>query len=285
MQQQLQNPQLQQQPDAMQQLQVQMQQTMTAGMQELQKIREKPTIEQVLKFLGDNRAKSFVLDIETDSTIMADENAEKQRRGEFVGVLAQLLPQLAQMITAEPRTAEFCGELLKFATAPFRAGRSLDGAIDGLIEQMKAKGEQPRGDDPATAQGKIMLQVEQMKDQTAQAKIKADADIAAAELQQKDKHKQAELENQRTLKSMELAAKQKDDQAKVLVQGQKAQESREAHQAEMLGKQQEMELQRQKGDLAIQQHNLKRNDMAQRQQIAQQTAQQKAMQAGQGGII
>jgi len=285
MQQQLQNPQLQQQPDAMQQLQVQMQQTMTAGMQELQKIREKPTIEQVLKFLGDNRAKSFVLDIETDSTIMADENAEKQRRGEFVGVLAQLLPQLAQMITAEPRTAEFCGELLKFATAPFRAGRSLDGAIDGLIEQMKAKGEQPRGDDPATAQGKIMLQVEQMKDQTAQKKIDADAQIAAAELQQKDKHKQAELENQRTLKSMELAAKQKDDQAKVLVQGQKAQESREAHQAEMLGKQQEMELQRQKGDLAIQQHNLKRNDMAQRQQIAQQTAQQKALQAGQGGIV
>ena len=36
------------------------------------------------KFLKDNRAKAFVLDIETDSTIMADENAEKQRRTEFV---------------------------------------------------------------------------------------------------------------------------------------------------------------------------------------------------------
>ncbi len=59
------------------------------------------------------------------------------------------------MITAEPKTAEFCGELLKFATAPFRAGRSLDGAIDELVEQMKAKAEQPQGDDPATAQSKI----------------------------------------------------------------------------------------------------------------------------------
>ena len=94
----------------------------------------------MLNFLRDNRAKAFVLDIETDSTIMADENAEKQRRTEFVGVLGQLLPQLSQMIQAEPKTAPFCGEMLKFATAPFRAGRSLDGAIDELIEQMKAKG-------------------------------------------------------------------------------------------------------------------------------------------------
>ncbi len=65
-----------------------------------------------------------MLDIETDSTILIDENAEKQRRTEFVGVLSQLLPQLAQMIAREPKTAEFCGEVLKFSTAPFRAGRS-----------------------------------------------------------------------------------------------------------------------------------------------------------------
>ena len=99
---------------------------------EIQKLQEKPTIEQVLKFLKNNRAKSFVLDIETDSTIMLDGYEEKQRRTEFVQVLGGLLPQLAQMITAEPKTAEFCGELLKFATAPFRAGRSLDGSIDEL---------------------------------------------------------------------------------------------------------------------------------------------------------
>jgi hypothetical protein len=271
-------------PNQVQQLQVQMQQTMMAGQQELQKIADKPTIEQVLHFLGDSRAKAFTLDIETDSTIMADENAEKQRRGEFIGVLAQLLPQLAQMIQAEPRTAEFCGELLKFATAPFRAGRSLDGAIDGLIEQMKAKGDQPRGDDPATAQGKIMLQVEQMKDQTAQKKIDADAQLAQAELQMKDQHKAAELANQRQLKQMELQAKQGDNAAKAQVQNQKAIESREQNQVELLAKQQDMQLNRQKADLAIQTHNLKASDLAQRQGERQQAAQLKAAQLGQGGI-
>jgi hypothetical protein len=149
------NPQAQQG----QQLQVQLQDLMG----QLEKVKTKPTIDQVLKFLGDNRARSFTLDIETDSTILADENAEKKARTEFVGVLSSLLPQIAQMIAAEPKAAEFCGELIKFATAPFRAGRSLDGAIDELIEQMKAKGEQPRGDDPTTALSKTQLQIEQMK--------------------------------------------------------------------------------------------------------------------------
>ena len=67
----------------------------------------------------------FVLDIETDSTIQADENAEKQRRGEFMGMMASLLPQLAALIAAEPGAAEFCGELLKFSVAPFRLAARL----------------------------------------------------------------------------------------------------------------------------------------------------------------
>jgi hypothetical protein len=67
------------------------------------------------------------------------------------------------MIASEPKTADFCGEILKFATAPYRAGRSLESSIDGLVEQMKQKGDQPQGDDPTTAQNKMTMQVETMK--------------------------------------------------------------------------------------------------------------------------
>ena len=81
-----------QQPDPQQ---AQTQALMKQGQAELQKLQEKPTIDQVLEFLKNNRAKSFVLDIETDSTIMADENAEKQRRTEFITALGPLLQQLS----------------------------------------------------------------------------------------------------------------------------------------------------------------------------------------------
>ena len=124
---------------------------------------------------------------------------------------AQLLPQLGQMIQAEPKTAPFCGELLKFATAPFRAGRSLDGAIDELIEQMKTKGEQPAGDDPTTAAGKIALQVEQMKQQTAKEKNAQDARIKEQEMAQKDRHKTWELNNAKEIERIKLGAKAGDD--------------------------------------------------------------------------
>jgi hypothetical protein len=253
-------------------------------MQQLEKVQAKPTIEQVLKFLSDNRARSFTLDIETDSTILADENAEKKARTEFVGVLGSLLPQLGQMIQADPKTAPFCGELLKFATAPFRAGRSLDSSIDELIEQLKAKGEQPAGDDPLTAQGKIALQVEQMKQQTAKEKNEQDAKLKAAELEQKDRHKTWELNNQKEIERMKLGQNQQSEQAKVAVQNQKAMENREAHQAHLMENNQKMAIDRQKFDLQVGQANLKRQDMAQRSNERQMVTQQKLAQRPGGPV-
>ena len=262
------------QSQQLQQINAQMQQL---G-QQLQKLREQPTIEQVFKFLKSNRAKSFVLDIETDSTVLADEQAEKQARTEFVGVLGQLLPQLSAMITAEPQTAEFCGELLKFATAPFRAGRSLDGAVDELVEQMKAKGQQPRGDPNAG-----LTQVAQIKAQTDREKMQLDEKQHAADLEQKDRHKTWELNNQKEIERIKLQAKAGDEQAKMQVQNQKAMENREAHQAHMLENQQKMAIDRQKAAMVAQAHQFKQADGANRANERQQLNQQR-MQRPPGGL-
>ena len=256
----------------------QMQAMMQQGVVQLRTLQEKPTIEQVLYFLKDNRAKSFVLDIETDSTIMQDENAEKQRRTEFVQALGPLLPQLSQMITAEPKTASVAGEILKFATAPYRAGRSLEGSIDELVEMMKEKGGQQKGDDPATAAGKVQLQIEQMKQQTAKEKNAQDAAIKQAELQQKDQHKQMELQNERAIKTAELQAKMRDGEGKIAVQVQKAQTDREAHQAHMIENEQKMALDRQKAQAAMQAQSAKQQDMRAAQAFKQQQAATKQQQ-------
>jgi hypothetical protein len=285
------NPQLlqqiqQQNPQALQQAQQALQAATAEAQSSIKKIAEKPTLDQVLTLLRDNRMKGFVLDIETDSTITPNEQMEKQARTEFVGVLSQLLPQLAQMIAAEPATAEFCGEMLRFATAPFRAGRSLDGAIDELVEQMKAKGDQPRGDDPTTAQNKTALQIEQIKDQTAQKKIAAEAQIEREKLAQADKHKQADLANQRQIKSMELNAKQGDIAERNDHLNLQAMHDRETHQQAMIKSEADIEATRQKAQLALQQHALKQDDMARRQQERQAAAQFKQQaQVADRGII
>jgi hypothetical protein len=220
-----------------------------------------------------------VLDIETDSTIQADENAEKQRRSEFVGVLGGLLPQLAQMIAAQPQCATFCGELLKFATAPFRAGRSLDGAIDDLVAQMEQQGSQNQTDNnPAQINAKTALQIEQMKDKRQRDKDQMDQAMTAAELKQKDDHKKMELFNAQRIEQMRLSTKQGDQQAKVQVQNQKAMESREAHQMQMLEGQQDMQINREKAEADIQKSIASRAQMAEKMQQQRAQAQFKMTQ-------
>ena len=269
----------QQNPEQAQQLQQQFQQMQQAASGTIIKLQEKPTIEQVLAFLKDQRTKAFVLDIETDSTIQADENAEKQRRSEFVGVLGGLLPQLAQMIAAQPQCATFCGELLKFATAPFRAGRSLDGAIDDLVAQMEQQGSQNQTDNnPAQINAKTALQIEQMKDKRQRDKDQMDQAMTAAELKQKDDHKKMELFNAQRIEQMRLSTKQGDQQAKVQVQNQKAMESREAHQMQMLEGQQDMQINREKAEADIQKSIASRAQMAEKMQQQRAQAQFKMTQ-------
>jgi hypothetical protein len=208
----MQNPQLMQRAQANPQL---AQQVMAQVQQQIQQLQQQPTIEAVLRFLKDNRAKSFVLDIETDSTIQADENAEKQRRAEFVGMLGQLMPQLAQMAAAEPQTAGFCGELLKFSVAPFRVSRSLDGAIDGLVQIMESKAGQGKGDDPATAQNKAAIQIEQMKIAYQRERDNADRQLKVQQFDQKGRTDAAKIQSDSVSTAMEVQGRNQEHSARV----------------------------------------------------------------------
>jgi hypothetical protein len=155
----------QQNPQQLQQLAQQAQMQVNQIQGQIAELTNKPNLDQVLEFLRDNRAKCFVLDIETDSTIIIDEKAEKEARTEFTGVLGTVLPQLSQMIATEPATADFCGQV-RSLSPPVPSRPPTRRAIDDLAELMKDKGSQPRGDDPTTSTNKTAIQIEQIKQQT-----------------------------------------------------------------------------------------------------------------------
>lgn len=124
---------------------------------EMQDILEKPSFEEVMAFLNDDRARGFVIEVETDSTIQPDEDAEKQRRTEFVTAIGGLFQQALPVAQTMPQAIPFLGEILKFTAAGFRAGRPLEGAIDELVEQMKGAAQQmmqPKADPVAEAKQK-----------------------------------------------------------------------------------------------------------------------------------
>jgi hypothetical protein len=269
-----QGKQLQQQnPQQAQQLQQQAQQQMQEQQEQIRQLMEEPTIDKVLKFLRDNRARNFVLDIETDSTVMTNEDAEKKRRTEFVSVIGDMLNSVLQMIALEPASSELCGEVLKFAVAPFRVGRALDGSIDKFVDAMAEKGSQPKGDDPQTAQNKTALQIEQIKNDRAKQRDQADIALKQQELQMKDQHEKMKLVAQGNIERMKLQQKGQDDAAKAQQTNVKAMAERESHQMDLLGKQHDIQIAREKADMARQSSIAKQGEMAARAS-AQRAAQQ-----------
>lgn len=170
-----------------------------AAIQQAQMIAQEVTLDQVVELLRDQRLRPFILDIETDSTIQPDEDAEKQRRAEFVQVLSGLLAQALPLLQAAPEAADFVGEVLQFGTAPFRAGRQLEGAIDDLVEKIKQKAQQPPPPDPEAEKVKAELE-----DRKAERELKArQQQEDAARKQQDDAIKRQQLIEDRAAKQEE----------------------------------------------------------------------------------
>lgn len=160
-------------------------------------------IEDVMSLLRDDRARSFVFEIESSSTILTDEIQEKASRNEFLAQFSTASASLMQLAGMGEAGAKLAGAMMKFTLAPYRAGRDLDGAIDEFIDQAPemARMAQSQGGDSEelVAAQKELAEAEKVKGQAAMASVQARA-------------AQAEADNQR--KIMEMQQKTQSDAAK-----------------------------------------------------------------------
>ncbi len=139
----------------------------------------------VMDLLRNDRLRSFRIDVETDSTIQADEDAEKSRRVEFLQATSSFMQQSVQAIQAVPELASLQGEMLMFAVRGFRAGRQLEEEIErtfGSIQQkaIQASQAQPQ---PNPEQLKAQAQMQQMQAKAQQDAAKHQADMESKRLE------------------------------------------------------------------------------------------------------
>lgn len=87
----------------------------------------------VKALLADQQMRDFRIDIETDSMITADEQAEKQGRIEFVEAVTKFLPVMAQTVSVAPESVKMMGDMLMFLVRGFRAGRELEASIEQTV--------------------------------------------------------------------------------------------------------------------------------------------------------
>lgn len=147
-----------------------------------------PTIgELALKLLRDKGHRQFRIDIETDSTIEIDQQAEKQARTEFVTAVGGFIEQAAPVLAQAPEFIPMFGEMLLFAVRGFKAGAQLETVIEQAMDALKAKAKAaaqsgpPPNPDMVVAQAKA--QAIQSDAQTKQAVAQHGAQIDAQSAQ------------------------------------------------------------------------------------------------------
>lgn len=132
-----------------------------------------------LGLLKSSDARDFQIAVESDTLAQIDELAERQAAQEAIQAIAQFLQQAGPMVAAQPETLPMASEMLLFLVRRFRAGRSLESAIERAMSALQQKA--------AQAQGQQKPDPEQMKIQAAQAsdqaRAQADAQIATIKAQ------------------------------------------------------------------------------------------------------
>lgn len=181
------------------QFQQQQQQIMGMASEEINRLSNTVIIEDVMDALRDTHARQLSIDIETDSTILTDEMAEKHNRAEFLQAITGAASGLQMFLAAGEPGRKLAGGLLKFAMQPYRANRALDTLIDEFVDTPMPADEGEGGDQEAMMQ---LAQAELMKAQAQGENYQAQAALKEQELQ---------------LKAAEAQAKSEQDQQKFML--------------------------------------------------------------------
>lgn len=150
---------------------------------------------QVVSLLRDDRTRGFRIEVETDSTIDADEQQEKQSRIEFLTAVGGFMQQALPVLQNVPQLAPAMSEMLMFLVRGFRAGRSMEEVIERSLEQLAQAAQAQRPDPNAAEMNRLTLDAEHKRAELA---------LRQQEMQVEAELKRQQIEADRELKLLAL---------------------------------------------------------------------------------
>lgn len=186
-------------------MQQQMEQMLEQAQQEMAAWeQENAKFDEAFALLMNDRLRGFRIDIETDSTIQPDEDAEKERRTEFVTAIGGIIQQAVPLILQVPEMAGLISETLLFVARGFRAGRQLEDQIEQSMNAIQERiaqqmQQQPEQDPTIAAKAQAMEQETAHKGQMNELEVSHRAQMNQLEIQKMMDKANAEIEvKQRT---------------------------------------------------------------------------------------
>lgn len=180
-------------PEAMQQAQQQMQQ-----------------VQQVIQTLRSDKLRSYRIDVETDSTIFEDAEAEKQATVELITALVAFLEKALPAGQQLPELMPLLFEMLSLGLRSFKTGRSLEDVLEDTKDRIMQRMANPQQQtDPKVEAEKVKAEAAKQKaqidSQVAQQKAQADAQKMQMEMQAAQAKHQMELEKMQAEMEMQRA--------------------------------------------------------------------------------
>ena len=90
-----------------------------------------------------NPMRSFRIEVQADSLVQIDEQAEKESRLELMTAFGTYLEKGSMLAAQAPQTIPLIVEIGKFVVQSFKAGKNVEGTFDTLLDQLKTQGPMP----------------------------------------------------------------------------------------------------------------------------------------------
>lgn len=175
----------------------------------IEELMEMPSWEQVESIIRDDTARSFRIDIETDSTIKTDQENEKQSRIEFLGAVSQFMQQA---ISVPPELRNLSMELLMFGVRGFKVSRELETSFESAMDKIRKAEKNPQPQPPSPEEQKA--QAEQQRTQAEMQIQQMQSQAKMQEIQAKMQADQLKSQTDMQLKQLDVELKRMDIQAK-----------------------------------------------------------------------
>lgn len=156
-----------------------------------------------------NPLRVFRIEVNSDTMVQIDEDAEKQSRMEFLQANGVFMEKATQLMAGAGPAAPILGpvimDLWKFGITGFKVGRVVEGTIDQAADQLKAMLANPpqQHADPAMAKVQADAAAEQqrmkMEDQHEMMRQQAEGQRHAAEMQMKAQADQVKAQSDAAL--------------------------------------------------------------------------------------
>jgi hypothetical protein len=135
----------------------------------LERITGMEVTDEMLQIMRNDKTRHYQIDVETDSTVFADEEEMKRTRVEFANVMGGYLVQAIEATRAAPELTPIAFQILKFVAGAWKIGRNFEDVIDQteaqVMQQLQAMQQQPPQPDPEEriAQQRIAAELEREK--------------------------------------------------------------------------------------------------------------------------